>query len=204
MSSNRRADSNLLRSLLSVLVDEWGIDLVRLCLDDFSSASSENSENSYAENPKIKKDLGQGRSSGRKKTASAMAEKNPMPNQQKELVKILAAKYDEKKFLPSFGDVRYFFESYGEDVPHARQRVDAFRGVLRLLSKMSMDELRKLIDSDVHAGPVSLDPLSDAMRGLGEQLLNERGIFSEDERQAVEIAPCTHGSDAQKEKVRDA
>jgi hypothetical protein len=106
--------------------------------------------------------------SKQKPTASMMAEKANLPPKQKALVLQLATQFDDKKFLPTAGDIRYFFEVHGAaDIP-AKQRHESFRRVLRLLSTLEEGKLLQMIGSSLHSGPSMLGPLSKAMRGAGE------------------------------------
>lgn len=164
MSDKRRSHPGLLRSLLGVLVDEWGVEAVRDHLDELSRrrppSGEKDGEGEY-------NNVGRVNRTTVKSTASTMAAKVSLPPVQKQLLLLLAARYDNKQFLPTSGDIRYFFEVHGEVVPPVKQRSEAFRRILRLMSSMPESALRKLIDSDIHSGPSSLAPLSDAMRSVG-------------------------------------
>ncbi|OPY73635.1 MAG: hypothetical protein A4E62_00400 [Syntrophorhabdus sp. PtaU1.Bin002] len=173
MSDKRLGRADLLRSLLGVLVDEWGFEAVRDYLEEFRASGGAPSAGAKAVESERNNEA---RRNGtpKKTTASTMAAKVNLPPAQKQLVQLLAAKYDKKQFLPTSGDIRYFFEVHGEAVPPVKQRSEAFRKVLRLLSSMPESALRKMIDSGAHSGPSSLAPLSDAMRGVGERRLVDR------------------------------
>lgn len=164
MSDKRRSHPGLLRSLLGVLVDEWGVETVRDHLDELSRrrppSGVKDAEGEYNKEARANR-------TPAKSSASTMAAKVSLPPVQKQLLLLLAARYDNKQFLPASGDIRYFFEVHGEVVPPVKQRSEAFRRVLRLLTSMPESALRKLIDSDIHGGPSSLAPLSDAMRSVG-------------------------------------
>jgi hypothetical protein len=168
MSDKRLGSAGLLRSLLGVLVDEWGFEAVRDHLEEFRvSVRAPSAGPKSVESERNNKARGNRRPE--KPTASTMAGKVSLPPVQKQLVLLLAARYDSKQFLPTSGDIRYFFEVHGEEVPPVKRRSETFRRVLRLLSSMPESALRKMIDSDAHSGPSSLAPLSDAMRSVGEQ-----------------------------------
>lgn len=168
MSDKRLGRAGLLRSLLGVLVDEWGFEAVRDHLEEFRVSGGAPSAGAKAIESESNNEA-RGNRTPKKPTASTMAAKVSLPPAQKQLVQLLAARYDSKQFLPTSGDIRYFFEVHGEAVPPVKQRSEAFRRILRLLSSMPESSLRKMIDSDAHSGPSSLGPLSDAIRGVGEQ-----------------------------------
>lgn len=173
MSDKRVGGSGLLRSLLRVLVDEWGFEAVRDHLEEFRVSQRAPSASVKAVESGRNNEA-RGNRTREKPTASTMAAKVSLPPVQKELILLLAARYDSKQFLPASGDIRYFFEVHGEVVPPVKGRSETFRRVLRLLSSMPESALRKMLDSDAHGGPSSLAPLSDAMRGVGEHRSDNR------------------------------
>jgi hypothetical protein len=168
MSDRKLARVGLLKSILEAIVDEWGFEVVRDRLDEIKGSDAHHSIGMQGQ---------QGGVSGSEKakrapdkaSASTLAAKVSLPPGQKQLVQQLATQFDNKLFLPTAGDIRYFFEVHGEVAPAAKQRSESFRKVLRLLSSMSESALRKMIEDDAHSGPSRLAPLSEAMRGVGEQ-----------------------------------
>lgn len=165
---------DLLHSILALLVNEWGLDTVNSELERISAGQRrsllvgertvgelerESHRKLYSEKP----------------TATMMAAKLSLPPGQKQLVEMLAVKFDSKQFLPTSGDIKYFFEVHGEAIPPSRQRIESFRRVLRLLSSLPESALKKIVEDDAHSGPSSLAPLSDAMRGVGAQRAEKDG-----------------------------
>jgi len=169
MVNMKTSGANLLRSLLSVLVDAWGYSAVRDCLDALHSSDEARSvEASRGADKRSKK--------AEKPTASSLAAKLSLPPEQKRLIQSLAERYDSKLFLPTAGDIRYFFEIHGETPPSSKQRNEIFRRVLKLLSAMQEGTLQKIIEDDAHSGPSRLGPLSEAMRSVGEQRSIDRDL----------------------------
>lgn len=162
MKDTKVGCGGVLRSLVAVLVDEWGVDAVRVELEQLSASAS----GLKRQSEKIATAGAESRTK-EKPSALALATKVSLPPAQKQLVQDLAAKFDDKQFLPSAGDIKYFFEVHGETAPSAKQRSEAFRRVLRLLSSLPEASLRKIISDGLHGGPSSLAPLSDAMRDVG-------------------------------------
>ncbi len=157
---------NLLGRLLKVLIDEWGYDPVRECLETLHTSNEvQEVDSSKQRRPRKKTE---------KPTASVLASKISLPPEQKRLIQSLAERYDAKLFLPTAGDIRYFFEMHSEVPPSSKQRSDNFRRILKLLSTLQESTLRKIIEDDAHSGPSQLGPLSDAMRNAGKQRLVER------------------------------
>ena len=171
---------NLLDMLLKVLIDEWGYGLVHERLESLNISNEAQSREvapSKQRRPRKKTE---------KPIASALALKISLPPEQKRLIQILAERYDAKLFLPTAGDIRYFFEMHGEVPPSSRQRGDKFRQILKLLSTLQENTLRKIIEDDAHSGPAQLGPLSDAMRNAGKERLRERDSISTQEHEQRE------------------
>jgi hypothetical protein len=166
MNDKRSGRINLLRSILSVLVGEWGLETLHVELERLRTAD----RGSDLSGVRISDALGgmvRATRATEKPTAAMLADKVSLPPAQKELIRRLAIKFDNKHFLPTAGDVKYFFEVHGEAVPTVKQRSESFRRVLRVLSSLPESSLRKMIDDGAHSGPSSLAPLSDAMREVG-------------------------------------
>jgi hypothetical protein len=165
MVEKKISREDLLSSLIKLLVDEWGYDLVRDRLNALSGINEEQSLEVSVGNKQ------HSREKAKKPTASVLAAKISLPPEQKYLIQNLAERYDSKRFLPTAGDIRYFFEMHGEAAPSSKQRIEVFRQVLKVLSAMQENALRKLIEDDAHSGPSRLGPLSEAIRTVGEQRL---------------------------------
>lgn len=173
MMEKKTSRADLLSSLLRALVDEWGYGPVQ---DRLNALRWSNEAQSLGVS------RGNEQRSGRKAerpTASALVAKISLPPEQKRLIQNLAERYDRKQFLPTAGDIRYFFEIHGQTAPSSKQRGEAFRRVLEVLSTMQDSALRKIIDDDAHSGPSQLGPLSEAMRSVGEQRLIGRDLAPE-------------------------
>lgn len=154
---------NILSELLKVLIDEWGYGTVRDCLEahrDSNDAQLRDVDRSKQRRPRKKAE---------KPTASLLASKISLPPEQKRLIQSLAERYDSKQFLPTAGDIRYFYEIHGEIPPSSKHRSDTFRRILKVLSTLQKSTLRKIIEDNAHSGPTQLGPLSDAMRNAGRQ-----------------------------------
>ena len=76
----------------------------------------------------------------------------------------LAARFDAKAFLPSFGDIRNFCDIYGLDVPGSKSRASAIPRVFKRLASMEVADIQRIIDQGHFSGPSRLGPISDAIR----------------------------------------
>ena len=135
MRDKRLVRVDLLRSLLGALVEEWGYATVRSQIDEFTLSGNQQSVG--AQTPEVRGSNDErGSRTPAKPTASRLAAKISLPPGQKQLIQRLAAQYDSKQFLPTSGDIRYFFEAHGEAALPGKQRIESFRSVLKLLSVM--------------------------------------------------------------------
>lgn len=81
------------------------------------------------------------------------------------LVAELARRFDDKSFLPAFGDVRNFCRIYGIDAPASGARASAIPRIFKFMAAMETDDIRKILDNGTFSGPSRLGPLADAIRG---------------------------------------
>ncbi len=79
----------------------------------------------------------------------------------------LAKRFHEKTFLPSFGDVRRFCESYGIDAPASNSRAGAIPRVFKFMATMDRDEIQRIVDYQLFSGPSRLGPIAEAIRANG-------------------------------------
>ena len=103
-----------------------------------------------------------------KLTATEYAAKMELPPDKQAAVVALAERFERKAFLPSFGDVVNFCETYGIDVPASRTRANAIPRVFRFLAnEMDVDEVQSILDYEMYSGPSRLGPIADAIRRNG-------------------------------------
>jgi hypothetical protein len=165
---SKRYPTELLRALLAPMVREWGAAAVLECVKDLESDRASVKSEARLPRPPNKPEK------HRKASAASIVAKVVLPDEHKRLVEVLAQRFDERRFLPGGGDIRNFFEMRNTPVPLARQRPDAFRDVLKLLSAMSVESLRRLVAESAHGPITQLGPLSDAMRDVRERRGEER------------------------------
>lgn len=168
MSEKRGGRTQLLKSMLVALTDEWGFESVRKELDRLQMDGLSRDSVGMRDKDEVKTVERKDRAKD-KPTAGMLAANVSLPPVQKQLIQTLAERFDRKRFLPTSGDIKDFFEVHGEPVPSAKQRSESFRRILRLLSSLPESSLRRMIENDFHSGPSSLAPLSEAMRALGAQ-----------------------------------
>ena len=79
----------------------------------------------------------------------------------------LARRFDEKSFLPSFGDVSFFCLNYRIEEPLSKSRDSAIPRVFKSLAAMDAGELQRILDLGLFSGPSRLGPIADAIRRNG-------------------------------------
>lgn len=175
---NKRArNEKLLASILAALVEEFGIDAVAGKLADISGATQGNPYPSKWQQDQSKTNKKKiTRFSGMK----GMVEALPKEEKKRESLSVLAERFDEKRFLPTMGDVRHFVEMRGGSV-RAKQRADAARSLLLLLSSMSVENLQKIIEADSYSGPSQLGPLADAIKDASVSIRSSATVEQRDE-----------------------
>ncbi|MBB5885558.1 MULTISPECIES: hypothetical protein [unclassified Xanthomonas] len=151
---------DLLASLLTPLLQEWGRDSVLACIQELETSSS------LIKQQQRPNKVAQSQSPG-KPNAVGIASRTELPVAKRDALLSLASLFDQKHFLPTAADVRSFLELRTQHSGAIKQRQEAFRKVLTLLASMTNEELERLIGSSTHAGPTQLGPLSDAIRATG-------------------------------------
>lgn len=149
--------SHLLMTLLAPLLREWGYDTVLQCLAEVQAEQAKEDISLALYKRKPAKEH-------RRPNAVEMVERLDVVADRKDPLRVLAARFDAKTFLPTASDVRHFFEMRGQNPGPVKQRQDSFRKVLDVLLNMADDEMMLLQESDTHAGPTRLGPLSDAIK----------------------------------------
>ena len=79
----------------------------------------------------------------------------------------LANRFENKAFLPTFGDIRNFCQIYGIDEPASKSRASAIPRVFKFIATMETDEIQTILDDGMFSGPSQLGPIADAIRRNG-------------------------------------
>ena len=102
-----------------------------------------------------------------KVTAPEYVAKMEIPTDKEPAVAELAKRFNEKSFLPSFGDVAFFCWNYRIDEPLSKSRDSAIPRVFKSLAAMDAAELQRILDLGLFSGPSRLGPIADAIRRNG-------------------------------------
>ena len=75
----------------------------------------------------------------------------------------LAKRFDEKSFMPTFGDIAHFCRVYDVDEPASKSRAAAVSRVFCTIAAMSAEDIQILVDYGAFSGPARLGPISEAI-----------------------------------------
>ena len=99
-----------------------------------------------------------------KVTAPGYVAKMELSAERESAVIELAKRFEDKCFLPAFGDIREFCQIYRIPEPASKSRASAIPRVFKFLAAMEIDELQRIMDNGMFSGPARLGPIADAIR----------------------------------------
>ena len=99
-----------------------------------------------------------------KVTAPEHVAKMDLPPETAQPVVELAARFERKTFLPTFGDIRHFCHTYGIDEPASKSRASAIPRVFKAIAAMEAEDIQRMLDDGMFSGPSRLAPIADAIR----------------------------------------
>ena len=144
-------DSKLKTSLQS-MVQEYGLGMVLKSLGEIVDVHG------VGGRPRRRK---------RAATAPEYVSKIQLPVEKSGAVTELAERFQQKSFLPKFGDIANFCETYQIDIPASRSRVSAIPRIFKFIAEMEVSEIQRILDLEMFSGPSRLGPISDAIRNHG-------------------------------------
>ena len=178
-SKNMRKSSKFLNSMLSLLINEFGISEVYKALLEIDSETEENSKligkDRTERNTKKNDDQNQ-----RNSVIFELQNNTEIPEGKKAILLELAYRFKGKDFLPSVSDVRNFLESNGISSYAIKNRAEAYKVVFEALISFSEHRLEKFNSGRLHRGPAQLGPLSDAISATGALFRKDRQVNLQD------------------------
>ena len=102
-------------------------------------------------------------------TAVEYVAKLDMPAGRAEVIGRAAEEFERRVFLPTLGDIRSFCQTYGIDEPRSRSRSGGIPRVFKFLTTMEAEEVERMLDDRLFAGPAELGPIAEAIRGRARQ-----------------------------------
>ena len=163
-------DSRHLEDTTRALIQQYGSEQVQQCLEALTKArlSGRDLENSNLstrvlnENTRFKV-----RKRRSRPTAPDYVEKMPLPSEKRPSVTELATRFHDKSFLPTFGDIANFCQTYNIPEPASKSRASAIPRVFKFIATMEADEIQRILDEGMFSGPARLGPIADAIRSNG-------------------------------------
>ena len=157
------------RSGLLTLIGEHGIERVRASLTELDAserhikkAGRNAKQAKVAVRTPIRTRPGKSRAN-----ASQYVAKMDLESDRSASVIELADRFDNKTFLPTFGDIVNFCEIYRIDVPASRSRASAIPRVFKFLASMESHDIQQILKWGMFSGPSRLGPIADAIRRNG-------------------------------------
>ncbi len=156
-----------LRQTLDSIVREYGLERVSQSLREIelSELQPEKSKGN-AKSPE-RNTVAVPRKGKPRPTAPEHVAKMDLPSGKEAAVAELARRFEDKAFMPTFGDIANFCQIYGIDEPASRSRASAIPRVFKFIASMEADEIQRLLDLRLFSGPARLGPIADAIRSSG-------------------------------------
>lgn len=151
-----------LKDTLRLMVHRYGFERVEHSLQEIrsldhplkSTKRSKALPNGAAAKPQKKKS---------KVTAPEYVAKMELSAERESAVVELAKRFEDKCFLPTFGDIREFCQIYGIPEPASKSRASAITRVFKFIATMEIDELQNILNNGMFSGPSRLGPIADAI-----------------------------------------
>lgn len=156
-----------LKQTLDSIVREYGLERVSQSLREIELSELQ------PEKPKLNAESSESnagavpRKGKPKSTALEHVAKMGLPAEKDSAVAELARRFEDKTFMPTFGDIANFCQIHGIDEPASRSRASAIPRVFKFIASMEADEIQRLVDLRMFSGPARLGPIADAIRSSG-------------------------------------
>ena len=156
-----------LKETLRLMVRQHGFKRVNQCLSEVR-ISEYGFKNSNQKSKLSNRNVVNGVNKVRPKlTAQRYVAKMELSREKARLVKELAERFEDKLFLPSYGDISSFCESFDIKKPASMSRANAIPRIFKFISGLETREIQRLVEERMFSGPSSLGPIADAIRRNG-------------------------------------
>lgn len=186
-----------LKTDLRSLVDRYGIERVSREVDKIAVSARRATDGKHVLDRATREN---DRQKPRTTTPEYVGKMDISPDRRTAML-ALAARFDEKSFLPAWADIRHFCEMYGIETPASKSRAGAIPRVFKFLAGMEPGELEKLLDRRAFSGPSRLGPIAEAIRQHGRAARGRRdepSATAQDQgpRTTLGAAPLPRGGSA--------
>jgi hypothetical protein len=164
-----------LETALRSMVRRYGLEQVSICLKEigFSEETSENigpnaaPPKDHVPTKPAKPLKVHALKTHAKVAAPEYVAKLGLPPEKQSAMSELAKRFQDKTFLPSFGDIAIFCQNYGIAEPSSKSRANAIPRVFKYLSGMDAGQIQDILKYRMYSGPSELGPIADAIRRNG-------------------------------------
>ena len=156
-----------LEHTLRSMVRQYGFEQVDQCLQEIGLPEHQPIDSKRNTRPS---DGGGASEVGNKRakvTAPEHVAKMELPLEKEPAIVALANRFQDKSFLPTFGDIANFCQIYGIDEPASKSRASAIPRVFKFIASMETNEIQRILDDGMFSGPSRLGPIADAIRRSG-------------------------------------
>ena len=153
-------DSKVKR-ILQPLVQEYGLGPVLSSLGEIAEKQTGRVEQLAALNDGVEDGV---KPKKPRATAPEYVGKMELPDEKVAVVTELAKRFQQKSFLPTFGEITNFCQVYEIPVPASRSRASAIPRVFKFIAEMEAGELQQILDDGMFSGPSRLGPISEGIR----------------------------------------
>lgn len=148
---------------LRELVQEHGLEQVSRSLHEIGGLSDQSQGTVPSTGKPAQRGSGMRGRRRQAGTALERVEKMDLPSETADSVRQLARRFDEKSFMPTFGDIARFCRVYGVEEPKSKSRASAIARVFGTIAAMDAEDIRTLLDYGAFSGPSRLGPISEAI-----------------------------------------
>ncbi len=156
-----------LKDTLRSMVYRYGFEQVNECLREIGLSDPRSEGSDQVERASQISALAKPGNRRSKVTAPGHVAKMKLPSEKEAAVSELAKRFEDKAFLPTFGDIANFCQIYGIDEPASKSRASAIPRVFTLIAAMEADDIQRILDDGMFSGPSRLGPIADAIRRNG-------------------------------------
>lgn len=156
-----------LEHTLRSMVRQYGFEQVDQCLHEIGLPEHQSVDSKGNTRPPdgcVALGIGNKRA---KVTAPEHVAKMELPLEKEPAIVALANRFQDKSFLPTFGDIANFCQIYGIDEPASKSRASAIPRVFKFIASMEANEIQRILDDGMFSGPSRLGPIADAIRRSG-------------------------------------
>ena len=156
-----------LKDTLRLIVRQYGFEQVDQSLREIHLADRQLKSSKQSKVLSDKKAVTKSLNKRAKVNALEYVAKMELSAEKKPVAVELANRFENKAFLPTFGDIRNFCQIYGIDEPASKSRASAIPRVFKFIATMEPDEIQRILDDGMFSGPSRLGPIADAIRRNG-------------------------------------